>query len=182
MQQKNKIILMLILFCSVVFGTGIAYSSFFSGSELEVEDQKIAKFVFESKQLDHLELNPTSLVPGDTEEYNFSVTNNLKEVLSNVTLNYQIIIKTYHFMPLKLELYKVTEDKEELIMTCDENYSRNENNELVCNSPEQEMTYTKEAIDNYKIKAIYPSEFDGIEYSDIVDYIDVEIKSWQKLG
>ena len=107
---------------------------------------------------------------------------NLKEVLSNVTLNYQIIIKTYHFMPLKLELYKVTEDKEELIMTCDENYSRNENNELVCNSPEQEMTYTKEAIDNYKIKAIYPNEFDGIEYSDIVDYIDVEIKSWQKLG
>ena len=90
MQQKNKIILMLILFCSVVFGTGIAYSSFFSGSELEVEDQKIAKFVFESKRLDHLELNPTSLVPGDTEEYNFSVTNNLKEVLSNVTLNYQI--------------------------------------------------------------------------------------------
>ena len=36
------------------------------------------------------------------------------------------------------------------------------------------------ALDNYIIKVEFPKECNGIEYSELVDYIDVKIKSWQK--
>ena len=177
--MKHKVLIILFILITIFLGTGVTYSMFNSNSNVKV-DQKIAKFVFESKQLNHLELNLSNLNPGSNEEYLFSVTNKDNE-LSNVTVEYQITIKTFHFMPLDIELYKVGET-EELIMKCDETYSRNEKNELVCNSSIQTLEHTEETLDNYKLKVTFPSEYNSLEYTNLADFIDVEINSWQKLG
>ena len=175
MKMKYKIMIILASLIAITFFSGITYSIFNSNSNLIV-DQKIAKFVFEAQKLDHLELQLDSLTPGSSKEYLFEVTNT-NEVKSNVTLNYQLTIKTFHFMPLVIELYK----GEDLIMTCDESYSRNDNNELVCNSLVQEMLNDTEVLDSYKLKIIFPSEYNTLEYADLVDFLDIEIKSWQKI-
>lgn len=177
--MKHKVLIILFILIAIFLGTGVTYSIFYSDSNINV-DQKIAKFVFESKQLNHLELNLNNLNPGSVEEYMFSVTNK-EEKLSNVTVEYQITIKTYHFMPLTIELYKEGET-EELIMNCDETYSRNEFDELVCNSSIQTLSHNAETLDNYKIKVTFPSEYNSLEYTNLADFIDVEINSWQKLG
>lgn len=179
--MKVKVLIGMFFIAILLFGTGITYSIFTSDGELKITDQKIAKFVFDAKPSDYIELPLTDLYPGIIEEYAFQVSNNASSVVSNVTLEYQIMIKTYHFMPLEIQLYKIENDTEQLVMTCDESYTRNTENELICNSSTQQMKYDQEILDNYKIKVTFPTIYNTEEYTNLVDYIDVEINSWQKL-
>lgn len=179
MVKKYKILLVMFIMAMVLFSSGITYSIFTSSSNLNV-DQEIASFIFEAEKKDHLELNLTDLKPGVSKEYNFSVANNDSNTVSDVTIEYKIIIKTFHFMPLNIELYKIGE-KEELLMRCDESYNRNASNHIVCNSDIQTMTYSEEMKDDYKLKVTFESAYNNEVYAELVDFIDLEINSWQKL-
>lgn len=179
--MKKKLVVCLLFVTLIVFGTGITYSVFTSDSILN-SNQKIAKFIFNTETLDELELSLTDLYPGVKKEYQFSVSNNSSGKTSNVTLNYNMIIKTYHFMPIDINLYKLEEGKETLVMNCDETYNRNDENEVVCNTDIEEMSYSNDEIHNYKIEVSFPSTYNSEEYTDLVDYINIEINSWQKIG
>ena len=78
--MKHKVLIILFILIAIFLGTGVTYSIFYSDSNINV-DQKIAKFVFESKQLNHLELNLNNLNPGSVEEYMFSVTNKEEKLM-----------------------------------------------------------------------------------------------------
>lgn len=180
MVKKYKILLVMFIMAMVLFSSGITYSIFTSSSNLNV-DQDIAAFIFETEKQDHLELNLTDLRPGVSKEYNFSIANNKANNISDVTIEYKIIIKTFHFMPLNIELYKVSEENEELIMKCDESYTRNANKHLVCNSDTQVMEFSEEMKDDYKLKVTFEEAYNNEMYADLVDFIDLEINSWQKM-
>lgn len=181
MKTKYKILIFLGILIICVFGFGITYSFFHSSSTLNSNDQDIAKFVFNAENLDQLQLSLVDLKPGDNKEYPFSVTNSNSGILSNVTVEYQMIIKTYHLAPLIIKLYKTVNEIDELILTCDETYTRNSENELICNTETQEMGHSSLKLDNYKLKVTFSDEYNTEEYSDLVDYINIEIKSWQKI-
>lgn len=178
--MKRKIIIVFVLIIAILFGSGITYSIFRSNTSGSV-NQKIAKFVFEAKEVDELNIPLADMYPGVTKDYSFSVTNKQDSKISNVTLNYQIIIKTYHFMPTVIELKKVDGKEETLILTCDESFTRNSNNELVCNSQVLEMSHNIESLVNYKLVVKFPESYNDEMYKDVVDYIDIAIKSWQKI-
>ena len=90
--MKYKILLFMFVIALFVFSVGIAYSGFTSNSLLNTVDQKIAKFVFDTETLDRLELPLISMVPGQSEEYNFSISNSS----DNIKLHsYTYIIKSY---------------------------------------------------------------------------------------
>ncbi len=178
-KSKYRIVIILCTLIIIILGSAITYSFFSSDSNLSL-NQEIAQFIFEAKKTDHIDLSLVNMTPGDTEEYEFSVSNKKSNSISHVTLNYQINIETFHFMPLIIELYKVKNGEQELVLTCDESFARDENNHLICNSPIQEMVYSNEVSDNYKIVVTFPKEYNDVEYSDLVDYISVDIKSWQK--
>lgn len=84
-------------------------------------------------------------------------------------------------MPTVIELKKVDGKEETLILTCDESFTRNSNNELVCNSQVLEMSHNIESLDNYKLVVKFPESYNDEMYKDVVDYIDIAIKSWQKI-
>ncbi len=178
--MKHKVLIIVGMVLLILFGFGITYSFFHSSSTLRTLDQDIAKFVFNAENLDYLEIPLIDLKPGENKEYAFSVSNSDMDTLSDVTIEYQMTVKTYHLAPLIIELYKVDGEDEELILNCDETYTRNENNELICNTSIQEMDYSAIKLDNYKLRVAFPSEYNNEEYTDLVDYINVEIKSWQK--
>ena len=64
-------------------------------------------------------------------------------------------------------------------MNCDETYSRNNENELVCNTPIRRLDHTERKIDNYELKVSFPQEYNSEEYANLVDFIDLEIVSNQ---
>jgi hypothetical protein len=181
MKKKYKILLILIILILPIFCYGLTYSIFRSNATLDSNGNAIAKFIFNAESLDQFQLSLVDLKPGDNKEYPFSVSNNYSGKKSDVSVEYQISIKTYHLVPLIIKLYKLNNDVEELILICDETYTRNTKNELVCTTSIQEMGYASEKLDNYKIKVEFSSEYNDASYSDLVDYINIDMKSWQKM-
>jgi len=181
MSKKNKILIIFVILLFVVFIIGATYSYFVSNANLGSDNTNIAKFIFNAEALEEIELPLIDLKPGDIEEYNFLVTNSNLEDISDVVVEYELTIKTYHFIPFLIELYKVEGEVDTLLVTCDETYSRNLNNELVCNSLTQELNNELEEEHSYKLVIEFPSEYNDEKYSDLVDFISLEIKSWQKL-
>lgn len=179
--MRKKIYIVIILIVLVTFFSGITYSFFNSGAEMKSSNQGIASFIFETNNLDHIDLNLNGLIPGEEREYLFSVTNTKEEKTSDVTVEYQLVINTYHFIPLQIDLYKIIDEKDSFVETCDESSSRNSNNELVCDMPTGILTNTEEQIDDYKLKITFPEEYNDTSYSNLVDYINIEIESWQKV-
>lgn len=179
--MKYKMLIIISFLIVLVLGSGVTYSMFFSDSDLNIEDQQIASFIFDAKKTSHLNIDLIGLKPGDNEDYTFSVSNNSSNKISNVTFNYQITVQTYHFIPLKIELYKVNNTGENLILDCNETFSRNDKNVLVCNSPVEEMSFSTSSSDDYKMKVSFPSEYNSTDYVDLVDFISLDIKSWQKV-
>jgi len=176
--MKHKVLIILILFCSIICFTGVTYSLYNSETSFSIRDMRIAEFIFETARTDHIELDFTNLKPGETKEFNFEVTNTKNNIITNVTTEYQITIKTFHFMPLLIELYK----DNEIVMTCNESYSRNEDNALLCNSNTWELNHDSSKTDDFKIKVSFPKEYNSYDYAELVDYIELDIKSWQKIG
>ncbi len=183
--MRKRIFIIIFLLIMIILGLGITYSAFTSENKLFI-NQNIASFIFEANQTDHISLALSDLKPGDEISYNFSVSNNKlvddKVNVSQVKVNYEILISTYHFIPLNIELYKG--EGEEPIMVCNESFNRNDSNEVVCTSKVQEMDFNESITEDYVIKVIFPfdDKYNSEEYSDLVDYIDLEIKSWQKVG
>ena len=177
--MKKRIALIVILFCLCICFSKITYSLFTSETYFTLDNMEIAEFIFETKRTDHIELDFMDLKPGDDNEYYFEVTNTKNNIITNVTTEYQITIKTFQFMPLLIELYK----NEEKVMTCNEDYySRNTDNALVCNSAIWELNHKSTETDKYKLKVSFPKEYNSSEYTELVDYIDIDISSWQKTG
>ena len=183
--MRKRIFIIIFLLIMIILGLGITYSAFTSENKLFI-NQHIASFIFEANQTDHISLALSDLKPGDEISYNFSVSNNKvvddKVNVSHVKVNYQILISTYHFIPLSIELYK-GENVEPLVV-CTESFNRNDSNEVVCTSKVQEMDFNESITEDYVIKVTFPfdDKYNSEEYSDLVDYIDLEIKSWQKVG
>ena len=43
------------------------------------------------------------------------------------------------------------------------------------------MSHNIESLDNYKLVVKFPESYNDEMYKDVVDYIDIAIKSWQKI-
>lgn len=175
--MRYKVMMILLIIVFFVLSLGLTYSYFNSSSNLSTVDQRLAHFVFDTETLDRLELPLIDLTPGVVNSYNFSISNTTDDVTSDVTIEYELTILTPHFTPLIIQLYK----EEELIMTCDESYSRNDNNELVCNSSIQELSHDDEYTHDYVLKVTFDDNYSDEIYSNLIDYINIEIKSYQKV-
>lgn len=173
MKKKIKIIVLILVLIPCFYK--MTYSFFNSKTSLAV-DGEVAEFIFETERTEHIGLEFENLNAGEEREYEFQVTNTKDNNITNVTTEYQITIKTFHFMPLIIELYK----NNELVMTCDEGPLRDKDNALVCESDIWELDHELTKIDDFKIKISFPSEYNSLEYTELVDYIDIDISSWQK--
>lgn len=178
--MKRRISLIVMFGFLNILLVGVTYS-FFKNENNLFANQDIAKFVFEAEETNTISVPLTDINPGDSTSYTFQVSNNVDEVVSQVTINYQCIIKTYHLMPLEIKLFK-TGSVEELILTCDETFSRDEDNQLVCNSIVQQMAYDNKVSHDYRLDIKFPDEYNSEDYANLVDYIDIDIRSWQNIG
>lgn len=178
--MRRKILIIAIILVVVATCVTVTYSHFNSASNVDFESLNAAKFIFNAEVSNTIEIPLSDLKPGDEVSVPFSVTNTKLELTSEVAIEYTLSIKTYHFMPLLIELYKNNDGVEELLLTCDENYSRNESNELVCNTDVFDLPLSA-SNEEYILKVKFPSSENSEIYANLVDYIDIEINSNQKM-
>ena len=180
--MKHRVFIILLLFSLIICFTGVTYSLFNSEKYFYVGNMEIAEFIFDTKRTGIIKLGFTDLKPGDTDEFLFEVTNTKNNMITNVTTEYQITVKTFQFMPLVIELYKDNGNNYDVVMTCNDNsYSRNSDNILVCNSSVWEMAHRSTETEKFKIKVTFPSKYNSYDYTELVDFIDIDISSWQKM-
>lgn len=173
----KKIIIIIVLIVLISAGIGITYSAYKVEANAKTNVVSLATFVFEKDTKDLINIPISNIAPGDELEYKFSVSNTSKDKKSDVTIKYNIVLKTMHFIPLDIELY----DKDNnLVLTCNEKVKRNKLNELECKTEDVIMPYIENVIDEYKLKLKFSNEYNDIEYSSLVDYINLEINSSQK--
>jgi predicted ribosomally synthesized peptide with SipW-like signal peptide len=176
MNKRNKIYTILILIIVTFLTVGGTYSYFNSSTKMS-SDPDLAKFVFNSELLTEIDVPILDIYPGAKQEYFFQVQNTDQDQTSDVTVEYVITIKTYHFMPLEIKLYY----DEEVILVCDEEESRNEFNELVCKTTPKEFTYEENVTRDYLLEVTFDELYNTTDYKDIVDFLKIELNSYQKI-
>ncbi len=180
--MRKKIFIIFGSLLMLIFSSGITYSVFNSEASLISPDQKIAEFIFNSERVSDIDLPLTEMKPGEEKDLLFAVSNSNEEKYSKVDIEYQITLTTYHFIPLVIELYQLGDGEEEtLVGVCDESKSRNEFNELVCNMPENLYKHDDNKLHNYRLYLKFPEEFNDESYAGLVDFINLKIKSEQKI-
>ncbi len=179
---KKKLFIIEIIALSFLLLVGVTYSLYTSDTDLTSTDIAVAEFIFNSNKTDLIELPFDSLAPGDVVTHSFSVANNLDTKVSEVAVEYQITLTTLHAVPLSYELIKDNEGIYESILTCNETSTRNAEGLLECKTTLIQMSHETAKNDNYILNISFPAVYNDVIYSNLIDYVDIEIESWQKVN
>ena len=148
--KKKKIILILLVIYILIFGVNTTYSMYNSRTDSKVE-LNFAKIIFNNEAIDSLSLPISDLVPGESLEYKFMVSNNKEGVRSEINIGYTISIETFNIVPVNIELYDL--EKEEPILNCNkDSFVRNSENKLICNTEEYILNFDSDNTKNYTLK------------------------------
>ena len=154
--------------------TGITYSLYTNFVKKEVPIS-LASFSVGVERKESIDIDLSDLEPGSTESYNFSVLNNIDESMSDVSISYNIIVKTGNYIPLDIKLY----DSNDNLVIDSLNGSRIEDNELLFKSKDIIMPYSEQVKNDYRLEVVFPEEYNGEEFSGLVDYINLTIEASQ---
>jgi hypothetical protein len=126
---------------------------------------------------DSLDITLNDLEPGSVNRYDFSVLNNTNENMSDVSISYNIVLKTGNYMPLDIKLY----DSSNNVLFDSKAGTRTDENELLLKTEDILMPYSENVKDDYSLEVVFPEEYSGEEYSGLVDYINLTIEATQKI-
>ncbi|MCI7702209.1 MAG: hypothetical protein MSS28_03845 [Tenericutes bacterium] len=186
MKKKVYILLGIIIVNVLIFGGMKSYAAYKAKAEGELAKLNLAKFVFQNQQKQEIGLNISDMIPGDKVSYNFSVTNNKDNVVSDVSIDYKIEVETLQLMPLVVNLYKVVDGGKTLVLTCDYNNKSTSTGKANCVTEVEKLDYRKKSDVSYQIEVLYPdvnsnSEAWGYEYANKYDYLYIKLDSNQSV-
>ena len=173
--MKKKVLIIAIMFM-LISVTGITYSLYTNIMKKSVPIS-LASFSVGVEKIPTLDIDLSDLEPGSVNRYNFSILNNIDEEMSDVAITYNIVLKTGNYIPLDIKLYDSSNN-----LLFDSNNAVRTNDELLLKTNDITMPYSKNVKNDYSLVVEFPEEFDGEEYSGLVDYINLTIEASQKIN
>ncbi len=171
--MKKRILIIIVMFMLISI-TGITYSLYTNMIKKEIPIS-LASFSVGVERKDTLDIDLSDLEPGSVNRYDFSVLNNINENMSDVSISYNIVLKTGNYMPLEIKLY----DSSNNILFDSNDGIRTEDNELLLKTEDVIMPYSKSVKNDYSLEVVFPENYSGEEYSGLVDYINLTIEATQ---
>lgn len=183
--MKKKILIILLLTNLLLLGVGGTYAAYRDEAVGTINEFNFAKIIFNNEETSSISLPNNGLKPGEKISYNFKVSNNKDSQRSDVNIDYKITIQTYHLIPTTIKLYDTNDGNRELLLTCNESAQRDEEYKINCVSDDYTLYYSSNDEDNYEVEVIFDStDAEGNpwpqDYSELLDFIDIKIDSWQK--
>ena len=173
--MKKKVLIIAIMFM-LISVTGITYSLYTNIMKKSVPIS-LASFSVGVEKTPTLDIDLSDLEPGSVNRYNFSVLNNIDESMSDVAITYNIVLKTGNYIPLDIKLYDSSNN-----LLFDSTSGVRTNDELLLKTNDITMPYSKNVKNDYSLVVEFPEEYDGEEYSGLVDYINLTIEASQKIN
>lgn len=128
------------------------------------------------------EITLVDMVPGDTKDYTFSVSNFKDDLRTEVNLKYNVEVLTTTNIPLEYELYLNNNgvdneivDTNEIIQDDDNTYFRS------IKTIEKDFNFNENKTDIYRLVIKYPSEQKDIKYQDSAENIEIRVNAKQVL-
>ena len=112
--------------------------------------------------------------------YNFSVSNNNGTKRTETNLTYDLTIRTTTNLPINFSLYD-TNNGTTLIGT--ETITQDDDNTYFryINIPQREFGFVNNQTDNYRISIVLPTTYRSDEYQDIIELVEINVDSKQKI-
>ena len=174
--MKKRILIIIIMFM-LISVTGITYSLYTNMIKKEIPIS-LASFSVGVERKEALDIELSDLEPGSVNRYDFSVLNNVDENMSDVSILYNIVLKTGNYIPLDIKLY----DSSNNILFDSSKEKSYEDNELMLKTEDIIMPYSNSVKNDYVLEVTFPEEYSGEEYSGLVDYINLTIEATQKIN
>ena len=170
--MKKKVLIIIIMFM-LISVTGITYSLYTNMIKKEVPIS-LASFSVGVERKTTLDIDLSDLEPGSINRYDFSVLNNIDESMSDVSISYNIVLKTGNYIPLEIKLYDSSDN-----VLLDSKNGTITDDALVLKTEDIVMPYSKSVKNDYSLEVVFPEEYSGEEYSGLVDYINLTIEAGQ---
>lgn len=124
------------------------------------------------------------MIPGNSKEYAFSVSNFKDGKRSEVTTTYEVSVKATTNMPLKYEIYQVEGGNKEKcdVTELNEPDSYGTYFKTVTTTTDLEFDHTEDQTHNFELKIIFPEENDNADYADLVENVSLRVSAKQKFG
>lgn len=178
MKRKIKYLTAILLFVFLFYSIKKSYARFTTQVEGELNSSstgiQFAKFVFNGNITDTLNFEINDLMPGDTKDITFSVTNYNANGTSDVKIVHKVTMTSY-MLPLEFNLYRNNAPTTN-VFTCTGTIGKD------CESSEYTMNYTSNSTINYVLRITYPSTSPAAlsTFVNGIDTITIELDSWQK--
>lgn len=179
--NKNKFKLIFILFLILVLIISLSIISTYSRYRSKTSSDTTLGVAFYvtnvSYQVKTIQLS--DIEPDDTEhEYTFTVANNENGTRTETNLTYDVTLKITTNLPLKYDLQMngaEAIDSDEIKKDDDGTYFR------YIKTKSQEFGYGKDQENEYKIIITFPKEYKDVKYQDIIEAIEIQVESKQKI-
>ncbi len=116
--------------------------------------------------------------------YTITVSNNDGVKRTDVTLEYDLIIKTTTNLPLEYSVYLNENyddtDATNIIKTSVDEADSDGTYFKTITLPTKELSYKKDETDTYQLAIVFPARYNSSEYQNILEYIEVSINARQK--
>lgn len=183
MKKKNIGIFVMLVLATIIISVTYAWFLHYSAADAEI-NAEIAFYIFETES-QQITLN--SIAPGQTCTYNITVSNYKDDFISQVDMEYEIIMQTTTNLPLKYEL--IYSENDEALSTSEELFEDKVDGVYYRNirfgSQEEQKKLLSEngkQIHTYKLNVTFNGDGEttiGSEYSDILELIEITIDSNQ---
>lgn len=175
---KFKIIVFILLLIILLFLIPYTFSRFKTEAR---GDAKIdVAFYLLNDEYQHQSINLEGFEPGMSREYNFSVANFNSNSRSEVTLDYEVVVRTTTNLPLEYKLYKIENDIA-LNINLEDNIETDKNGTFFKSLKTESIRFSHTAnyVNYYRLQIIFPSEYKNYKYQGIPEHIEIDVNSKQ---
>ena len=187
MSKKDgiRIIVLLFIIIFLVSVTPFTNSRYVSETESEVKIEA-AYYLLDTNYI-VADIKIPDLVPSNTRyTYGFSIANNKDFERTEVSLEYDLSIRTTTNLPLEYELY-LNEDytnpmadniiiNDNFVLDDDETYFRE------IETDKRYFSYSYDEIDVYTLVIDFPISYKDFKYQDVIESIEIIINSKQRVN
>lgn len=181
LKNKRFYILIILGFCIIILFFAFTKTGAIFQTETSSQSNVDIAFYCIKEDFQTMTLKLDDILPRiEPYIYNFTVSNNDGTKRTETELQYDLIIRTTTNLPLDITLFDTNSGVSEIgtetiALDSDGTYFR------IINIPQREFGFLNNQTDSFRIEVVLPTTYKSYEYQDMIELIEINVDSKQKI-